>query len=267
MCEHIPYLILPVRQLSREPFGIRRSAASEPSGKMPGPSRFDHCVEVPRASRRARWRNHLIEPSAEAIHEQAIGQDAGPVSIRTIRQSATSEPSGKMQGPSQSGRSTEAPRSSHRARRRAHLIEPAAKATHEQAVGQPTGPVSNHPLKRQEGAVWQDARPASNHPPKRYTSELSGNMPGPSQSGRSAEAPQASRRAIRRARLDPNHSQNRYTSDPSTKLLSGSCVRSGTQATASWRHRYRTEPLRLFAVNPLTVGELGRVVMWGVIPI
>jgi len=42
-------------------------------------------------------------------------------------------------------------------------------------------------------------------------------------------------------------------------------VRSGAQAAASRRCRYRTEPLRLFAVNPLTVGELGRRVIGEVI--
>ena len=172
MYERIPYLILPVRQLPREPFGIRRSAANEPSGKTSGPSRSDHCAEAPRASRRARRRAHLIEPSAkaihepsaEAIHERAVGQDAGPVSIRTIRRSATSEPSGRMPDPSQSGRSAEAPRVSCRARHRARLIEPPAEATHERAVGQATGPASNHPPKRHERAVGQDAGPALNHP-------------------------------------------------------------------------------------------------------
>ena len=62
MCEHIPYLILPVRQLSSEPFGSRRSVrrsaepkryTSEPLGKMPGPSQFERSAEAPRASRRA----------------------------------------------------------------------------------------------------------------------------------------------------------------------------------------------------------------------
>ena len=44
-------------------------------------------------------------------------------------------------------------------------------------------------------------------------------------------------------------------------------MRSGTEAAASGRQRYRTEPLRLFTVNPLTVGELGMIVMGGVIPV
>ena len=75
MCEHIPFLILPVRQLS-----------SEPSGKPPGPAS-----------------NHPPKR-----HERAVGQDAGPVSIRTIRRSATSEPSGNTPGPSRSEPSAEA---------------------------------------------------------------------------------------------------------------------------------------------------------------
>jgi len=184
VCERIPYLILPVRQLSREPFGIRRSAASKPSGKTPGPSRSDHCAEAPRASRRERRRARLIEPPAEVTHERAVGQAAGP----------------RLEPP------TEARRASRRARCRARL-EP------------------------------------------------------------SAEVPRASRRAIRRARLDPHHLPKRYTSDPSSKPLPRSRVPSGAQAAASGRRRYRTERLRLFTVNPLTVGELGRIVMGGVIPV
>jgi len=75
VCEHTPYLILPVRQLSSEPFGSRRSVrrsaepkryTSELSGKMPDPSQSERSAEAPRASRR---------------------QYAGPVSIRTIRRS------------------------------------------------------------------------------------------------------------------------------------------------------------------------------------
>jgi len=76
VCERIPYLILPVRQLSREAFGIRQSAASEPSGKPPDP---------PRTTRRS----DMSEPS---------GKMPGPP--RTTRRSDMSEPSGKMRGPS-----------------------------------------------------------------------------------------------------------------------------------------------------------------------
>jgi len=82
---------------------------------------------------------------------------------------------------------------------------------------------------------------------------------------RSAEAPRASRRARHRARLESNPPPKRYTSEPFSKLLPRSRVRSGAQAAARGRRRYRTEALRLFAVNPLTVGELGRRVIGEVI--
>jgi len=82
------------------------------------------------------------------------------------------------------------------ASRRAHL-EPPAEATYMRAVGQAAGPTSNHPLKRHKRVVGQDAGPASNHPPKRYMRELSGKVPGPSQSQRSAKAPRVIRRASR----------------------------------------------------------------------
>jgi len=45
VCERIPYLILPVRQLSRELFGSHRSAASKPSGKTLGPCRIEPSTE------------------------------------------------------------------------------------------------------------------------------------------------------------------------------------------------------------------------------
>jgi len=188
VCEHIPYLILPVRQLSREPFGIRRSAASEPSSKTPGPSRSDHCAEAPRASRRARRRARLIEPSAEAIHERAVGQDAGPVSIRMIRRSATSKPADKTLGSSHRTTHRSDTRASRRASHRARLkppaeatrasrqagcwarLEPSAEAIHERAVGQDAGPVSIRTIRQSA------------------TSERSGNTPGPSRSEPSAEA-------------------------------------------------------------------------------
>jgi len=162
VCERIPYLILPVRQLSREPFGIRRSAASEPSGKMPGPSRSDHCAEALRASHRARRRARLnrttrrsdirascrasrrarLEPSAEAIHERAVGQDAGPVSIRTIRRSTMSELSGNTPGPSQS--------------------EPSAEAIHERSVEQA---VAAEPRAMRHSSRSQRAPQISNRTP------------------------------------------------------------------------------------------------------
>jgi len=62
VCERIPYLILPVTQLSREPFGSRQSDMRKPSGSRRA------CVEQPpticRASRR---RGITNEPSAEVL--------------------------------------------------------------------------------------------------------------------------------------------------------------------------------------------------------
>ena len=84
MCERIPFLILPVKQLS-----------SEPSGKTPGPSRIASSTEAPRASRRARRRARLESNPPPKRRERAVGQDAGPVSNRILRRSAASEPSGK----------------------------------------------------------------------------------------------------------------------------------------------------------------------------
>jgi len=60
---------------------------SEPLGKMPGPSRIESSAEAPRASRRTRrWAR--LELSAEAIHERAIWQAAGPVSNRICRRAS-----------------------------------------------------------------------------------------------------------------------------------------------------------------------------------
>ena len=83
---------------------IRRSDTSEPSGKPPGPSRIETiyasrracrrvCVEpsaeAPRASRRARRQACLDPNHPPKRRERAVGQHAGPVSIQTIRRSAT----------------------------------------------------------------------------------------------------------------------------------------------------------------------------------
>jgi len=109
VCERIPYLILLMRQLSREPFGIRRSAGSEPPGKTPGSSQSNHppkrYMSEPsgkspgpphtirrsdtRASRRARCRTRHNPNYPPKRHERAVGQYAGPVSILTIRRSDT----------------------------------------------------------------------------------------------------------------------------------------------------------------------------------
>jgi len=103
--------------------------------------------------------------------------------------------------------SAEAPRASRLARRLARLDPIIAPKRSQPAAVQDTRLVSIEPPAEEthERAIGQAAGPASNHPPKRYTSKPSGKMPGPSQSEPFAEAPRASRRAIRGARLDPNH--------------------------------------------------------------
>jgi len=159
-------------------------------------------------------------------------------------------------------------------------------------------------------AVWQ-APNASNDPPNRTDgSEPPGKTAARVSTEPSAEAPQASRQARRRARLrrsaealqasrrvrrrahlepsaeavheravwqaagpvskhalprEPPRTPRRPPSDPSSKPLPRSRVRSGAQAAAGGRRRYRTEPLGLLAVNPLTVGDFGSTVIWGFI--
>ena len=210
-----------------------RQLSREPSGNTPGPSRIEPSSEALRVSRRAVRQARLQSNHPPKRHERAIGQYAGPVSIRTIHRSVASEPSGNAPGPSRIEPSAEAPRASHQAIRRARLHP-------------------NHPPKRRERAIRQYAGPVSIRTIHRSDT-------------------QASRQASRRARLEPsaghasNHPPKGYTSDPSSKPLPRSRVRSGAQAAASGRRRYRTEPLRLFAVNPLTVGEIGRRVIGEVI--
>jgi len=116
VCERFPFLILPVRQLSREPF--RKHRCERAAGQDTGPVSTEPSAEVPRASRRARRRARL-EPSAEAPRascrarrrarlesnpllkrrERAVGQDAGPASNHPPKR-YTSEPSGKPPCPS-----------------------------------------------------------------------------------------------------------------------------------------------------------------------
>jgi len=140
----------------------------------------------------------------------------------------------------------------------------------ERAIGQDAEPASNHPPKRRERAVRQDARPVSNRILHRSAaSELSGKTPGPDRTIRRSDT-RASHLASCRARLEPHapprelpRTPSRPPHDPSTKPLPWSRVRSGAQAAAGGRRRYRTELLRLFAVNPLMGGELGRIVMGG----
>jgi len=118
--------------------------------------------------------------------------DTPPGMCQTIRRSAASEPSGKTPAPPQS--------------------EPSAEAIHERALWQAAGPITKH-------------------------------MPP----------------------CEPSCIPRRPPSDPSSKPFPRSCVRSGAQAADSGCRRYQTEPLRLFAVNPLMVGELGRRVIGEVI--
>jgi len=145
-----------VRQLSRKPFGIRRSdtrascrarcrARLNPNdppkrheravGQYAGPVSIEPSAEAPRASRRARRRARLESNPPPKHRERAIGQDAGPVSNQILPQSAASEPTGKTPGPSRIESSAEAPRVSRRARRQARL-EPSADAIHERSIVQ-----------------------------------------------------------------------------------------------------------------------------------
>jgi len=100
---------------------IRRSAASEPSGKTPGPSRIESSAEVPRASHQARRRARLESNPQPKRRERAVGQDAGHVSNRILLRRAASEPSGKTPGPPRTIR-----RSDTRAIRRASRCRGAA---------------------------------------------------------------------------------------------------------------------------------------------
>jgi len=92
----------------------RRSDTREPSGKTLGPSRSESFAEASddptitpkrqtirplrrsdtRASRRAMRRARLDPNHTPKCRERAVGQDAGPVSKRTIRRSDTRKPSG-----------------------------------------------------------------------------------------------------------------------------------------------------------------------------
>ena len=154
------------------------------------------------------------------------------------------------------------------------LILPVKQLSREQPGKTPGPSRPIHPLKRRELAVGQDAGPVSNRILRRSAaSEPSGKTPGLDRNIRRRDT-RVSRLASRRARLKPHappreppRTPSRPPRDPSSKPLPRSRVRSGTQAAAGGRHRYRTELLRLFAVNPLTGGELGRIVMWGVIPV
>jgi len=212
------------------------------------------CQSDTRASRRASHQARL-EPSTEAIHERAVVQDVGPISIRTIRRSDT-------QASCQASHQThleppaEVTRTSRRARYRAHLepcakgtrasrrarcrarLEPSAEAIHKRAVGQDAGPVSIRTIHRSDTRASRRAsRRARLEPPTKAT--------------------RVSCQARCRARLEPSaeaiHERavgqdagpvsirticQSATSDPSSKLLPQSCARSGAQAAASGRRRY-----------------------------
>jgi len=160
VCERIPYLILPVRQLSREPFSSRRSVR-----------RSEPFAEAIRGSGRASRRARLDPNHPPKRYERAAGQAAWPVSSR----SDTSEPSGKPLGPSRSEPWAEEIYASRLASRRA-CVEPSAEA----------------PRASRRAVCRASLDP--NHPPKRYerasgpvssrsdTSEPSGKPPGPSRS-------------------------------------------------------------------------------------
>ena len=85
MCERIPFLILPMKQLSREPPGKKR-----------GPFRPKH---PPKRRERAVGQD-TVPASYHPLkrHVRAVGQGAGPVSNRMLRRSAAREPSGKTPG-------------------------------------------------------------------------------------------------------------------------------------------------------------------------
>ena len=141
MRERIPFLILPVRQLSREPFGKHRWERA--AGQDTGPVSTKPSAEAPRASCWARRWAHL-EPSAEAPRashwarcrarlesnpppnrrERAVGQDAGPASNYPLKR-YTNEPSGKPPGPS---------RTAYAAARAAAHTKPSTERSVEQAV-------------------------------------------------------------------------------------------------------------------------------------
>jgi len=143
------------------------------------------------------------------------------------------------------------------------LILPMKQLSRE-PLGKTPGPSRpNHPPKRRERAVGQDAGPVSNRILRRSAaSKPLGKTPGPPRTIRRSDT-RASHLPSRRARLEPHAppreppcTPSRPPSDPSSKPLPRSCVRSGAQAAAGGHRRYRTEPLRLFAVNPLTVGDV-----------
>jgi len=203
-------------------------------------------------SRRREPRRQVVRRASRTIRrsaERAVGQYAGPASIQTFRRSDIRR-TGPIRASRRAVRRARLDRTIRRsdtsepsAVRRAHLDPRHPPKRRERAVGQYAGPVSTERFAESNTRAIRRARLESNHPPKRRERAV----------GQYARP--VSIRTIRRS----------ATSEPSSKPLPRSRVRSGAQAAASGRRRYRTEPLRLFAVNPLTVGDLGRTVIWGFI--
>jgi len=184
-----------------------------------------------RASRRASCRARLKPNHPLKRRERAVGQYAGPVSINPY---------------------AEAPRASCRGVRRARLDRTTSRSAASEPSGSTLGPSRpNHPPKRYERATGQAARPVSNLTIHRsLTSEPPGKPPGPSRSIRRSDVRKLS--GTPPGMRQPTAVATRYASTP-------------LSARASGLFHYRTEPLRLFAVNPQTVGELGRRVIGEVI--
>jgi len=107
--ERIPYLILPVTQLSYKPFGSRRTDTRKPSGSGRASAEQPPMIcrascrrgiteepfaEVSRVSHWAIRRASLDPNHPPKRRERAVRQYAGPVSKRTIYRSDTRKPSG-----------------------------------------------------------------------------------------------------------------------------------------------------------------------------
>ena len=184
-----------------------------------------------RASRRASCRARLKPNHPLKRRERAVGQYAGPVSINPY---------------------AEAPRASCRGVRRARLDRTTSRSAASEPSGSTLGPSRpNHPPKRYERATGQAARPVSNLTIHRsLTSEPPGKPPGPS-------------RSIRRSDVRKLSGTPPGIRQPTAVVTR--CASTPPSARASGRFHYRTEPLRLFAVNPLTVGDFRRMAMWGFI--
>jgi len=124
---------------------------------------------------------------------------------------------------------------------------------YERAVGQAAGPVSNRNDIRKPSGMLPGMRRTirrSADPPKRHQRAV-GQAAGPVSNRNDIHKPSGTPPDMRQTihRRDPPR-------EPLGKLPS---------ARAGGQLQYRTEPPRLFAVNPLMVGELGRRVIGEVI--